>query len=49
MPDPNERKIGFENLPNVYFKNIRIRNTNTDTQEITVSSAFMSLGKLFLF
>ena len=37
MPDPNERKIGFENLPNVYFKNIRIRNTNTDTQEITVS------------
>jgi|TARA_R110001583_G_scaffold10061_9_gene46963 hypothetical protein len=25
MTDPNEHKIGFENLPNVYFKRIRTR------------------------
>jgi hypothetical protein len=29
MSDPNENKIGFENLPNVYFKRVRTRIPST--------------------
>ena len=29
MSDPNEKKIGFENLPNVYFKRVRTRIPST--------------------
>ncbi|QDP62132.1 MAG: hypothetical protein GOVbin1807_131 [Prokaryotic dsDNA virus sp.] len=29
MTDPNQHKIGFENLPNVYFKNVKTRIPST--------------------
>tara|TARA_A100001391_G_scaffold200083_1_gene184055 strand:+ start:1602 stop:4262 length:2661 start_codon:yes stop_codon:yes gene_type:complete len=39
MTDPNEHKIGFENLPNVYFKRLRTRISSL-SQNVVVSGYF---------
>ena len=39
MTDPNEKKIGFENLPNIYFKRLRTR-VSSLSENVVVSGFF---------